>query len=552
MFRNTNGLLTLNNFQKFDPSKEKNPPDTIKEEVEKICTSSEFNSKERSCQLLHYLIDETINGRGDQLKQYTIGRSVFKRDENFNPDLDPIVRIQAGRLRRSLDIYYLTEGKNDPVRISILKGSYKPVFLRHKDPDPKITTGAPVPDQEEISPLTGPSISVLPFKNLTGSSEREFFVQGFSEELTQELTHYEDFRVIYVRLNADNMEKYSKSENTGSVIEADYIIEGAVREEGERIKISATLIHTKSREQIWGEQYLRQMTAGDLIAIQEEISQQVIAAIAGEYGIIPQRLSRETRQKRTSELSVYEAMLRYYYYQSQQTPETAGDAYDALQNALTKDPDCATVLAMLASLNGNIYMLDTQVPEDALNRMIELSRRAVDLEPDNQLVCLVHAWTYFVLNDRDRFFGEIEKTLALNPNSPLRLGACGFFISLYGEWEKGKDLLDRAMKQNIGYPPWYYGATTLYYYRLNKFEKAFREAVKYDAPALFWGPLLRAATLGQLGNKADAEEQISDLKKLKPDFESKAQNLIGRYVKEKKLADKIVEGLQKAGLKIKP
>ena len=144
----------------------------------------------------------------------------------------------------------------------------------------------------------------------------------------------------------------------------------------------------------------------------------------------------------------------------------------------------------------------------------------------------------------------MEKALDLNPNSPFRIGAIGFFLSLYGEWEKGKELLDRAMKQNIGYPPWYYGATTVYYYRLNDFEKAYDEALKYDVPAVFWGPMLRAATLGQLGKQSEAKEQISDLKILKPEFESKAKYLIGRYVKEDELVKKIIEGLVKAGLKI--
>jgi hypothetical protein len=84
--------------------------------------------------------------------------------------------------------------------------------------------------------------------------------------------------------------------------------------------------------------------------------------------------------------------------------------------------------------------------------------------------------------------------------------------------------------------------------RLNEFEKAYEEALKYDVPALFWGPMLRAATLGQLDRQSEAQQHISDLKSLKPDFESKAQYLISRYVKEDELVEKIIDGLVKAGL----
>ena len=205
---------------------------------------------------------------------------------------------------------------------------------------------------------------------------------------------------------------------------------------------------------------------------------------------------------------------------------------------------------MLASLNGTRYELDLPDSTNALEKLVELSDKAIELEPQAQLVRIVHAWRFFVLNQKEKFLIEMEKALDLNPNSPFRIGAIGFYLSLYGEWEKGKQLLDRAMKQNIGYPSWYYGATTVYYYGLNEFEKAYEEAVKYDVPALFWGPMLRAATLGQLEMKSDAVKRISDLKVLKPDFENKARFLISRYVKEEELVDKIIEGLQKAGLKI--
>jgi TolB-like protein len=540
--------MSLNSSQKIDNTKKNIPSEDVLQELEKICRSSEFNSKERSCQLLRFLTDETLTNRGNQLKQYTIGRKVFGRNKDFHPDLDPIVRIQVGRLRRSLDLYYLTEGKNDPIRITLVKGRYKPVFLRHTDPVFQSSPESLI--NGEIFSHTGPSIGVLPFKNLTGNNERDFFVQGFSEELMLELTHYEDFRILSLRLTPDIPVEGSVNGIQKLTVESDFIIEGAVREEGDQVKISATLTHSKSREQLWGEQYLRQMTAGDLITIQEEISQQVIATIASEYGIIPQRLSRESRRKNTSELSVYESMLRYYYYQAQQTPETALDAFDALQNALAKDPDNATVIAMLASLYGNIYMLDRTGSKDALTQMIDLSRKAIDLDPNNQLVCLIHAWIYFVLNERKPFFREIERTLALNPNSPLRLGSCGFFIALYGDWERGKRLLDQAMENSLGYPRWYHGVTTAFYYRTNDYKKAYQEALAYTTPGLFWGPMLRLACLGKLNSKEGISENLKELEMLKPDFSEKARDLVSRYIKEEELVNKILQGLKKAGLPI--
>ena len=106
------------------------------------------------------------------------------------------------------------------------------------------------------------------------------------------------------------------------------------------------------------------------------------------------------------------------------------------------------------------------------------------------------------------------------------------------------------MSRNISYPHWYHGTTTLYYYRKYEYELAYNEAIQYDLPGLFWGPMLRAACLGQLKRQVEAEQQISHLLKFKPDFQEKSRMLIQRYVKEEELVEHIIEGLQKAGLQI--
>ena len=91
----------------------------IRSNLSHILSSKEFSNKEKNCTLLKFLVEETLAGRADQLKQYTIGTGILNRPPDFNPDLDPIVRILAGRLRRSLKTYYEQEGTDDTIRIDI-------------------------------------------------------------------------------------------------------------------------------------------------------------------------------------------------------------------------------------------------------------------------------------------------------------------------------------------------------------------------------------------------------------------------------------------------
>lgn len=519
--------------------------DAIRDQLNRIFNSTEFEATDKMRNFLRFVVEETLAGRAGELKAYTIAIEVYGREKDFDATYDPLVRIQAGKLRRALERYYLLRGKEESLRIEIPKGTYVPVFILHKP----ITSSREedLPDSV-TSTQSRPSIAVLPFSNLSGNPENDYFVAGFSEELSIELTRYEDIRVIACRLVPRFKEDEFDNNRFLQKLGAHFLIEGSVRMDNRQVKISIKLIDTHTGEHLWGEHYQRDLTAANLIMVQEEIARETVTCIASEYGIILQRLSQESRKRKPADLDTYDAILRYYYHQTQQTPETFLAASRALEQAIIKDPECGVAKAMLASLYGTLYMLDLPRSEDILEKVVELANEAVTLDPNNQLVRIIFAWIYFVLNEKDSFFSETEKALDLNPNSPLRIGALGFYLCLYGEWERGKILLDQAMNQHTHLPGWYHGATTLYFYRLNNYQKAYEEALNYDVPGLFWGPMLRAASLGQLGLETNAHQQLLQLKTLRPDFANKARELISRYVKEEELVDHVLEGLQKAGL----
>jgi hypothetical protein len=110
--------------------------ETVEKQLEKILNSAEFDASERNRQFLRHIVEETLAGRADRIKAYTIATVVFGRGSGFDPQLDSIVRIEAGRLRRSLERYYLTAGSNDRLRIAIPKGTYVPTFIERDDAAP--------------------------------------------------------------------------------------------------------------------------------------------------------------------------------------------------------------------------------------------------------------------------------------------------------------------------------------------------------------------------------------------------------------------------------
>jgi len=520
----------------------------IRAQLARILASPDFDATVKMRKFLSFVVEMTIDGRADELKGYTIGIEVYGRGPDFNPAEDTLVRIQAGRLRRALEMYYLTDGTNDPVRISIPKGTYVPVFLSASVPGP--TRGEPERSLHGEAPLsdTGPSIVVLPFANLTGDPGKDYFAAGFTEEVTIELTHYEDFHVIGCRPKSGFEEKMANTEAFLRELGARFVIEGSVRMAGEQLKIGVKLTDAETQEHLWGEQYWRDLSAANLVEVQESISQEVVARIAGEYGIIPGRLTQESKRKTPRELSTYEAMLRCYYFHAVLSQEAFVDAFSSLQSAIEKEPECAMALAMLADLYFTCYSLDLPGIERPVEHGAEMIEKAVALDPMNQYVQLNSARLHFILNDRKSFLNTADRALSLNPNSGLRIGVIGFFLCLYGEWERGRALMEKTMRLNPTFPNWFYGPIVLHHYRRKDYARAYEEALKYSMPNNFWGPMLRAATLGQLSRVEDTGGDLFALQTLRPDFPERAGNLIRRYVKEEELVGQILEGLERAGL----
>lgn len=517
--------------------------------VEKICESPEFRSKQVLCRFLSYIVSETLAGRGENIKAFNIGVDVFNRDEDFDPGQDTLVRINAVRLRRMLDLYYGNTGKDDDLRIVIPKGGYVPEVIE-QSVSGEATEQASVPRRERVMNLE-PFIAVLSFKDLVGDPENAYFARGFSYELLVELTKFEDLQVFNFLSITDFPDDHSRLHATMLEKGIRFALGGAVHGDKDRVNVLVELHDLHEGRQIWIERYSEKLLAESLIEIQERIAQEVSGKLGSEYGIILRRLTLDAQRKKPQKLGTYTAVLKYYNYQIESTPETAEEAFKALSKAVENDPQSGIALSCLAALHGNVYSLDFPDAEKSYAIAGDLAERAYQLDPYNLLVQIVLSFKCFIYEEKDRFFHLSDRILEKNPRSTLRLGALGFHRSLYGDWERGKQILDSVMHGNLEYANYFHGATTAYYYRKEAYEEALKEANMYQVRGFFWAPLLRAATLGQLNRRAEAGPELEHLKQLKPDFEKKARYLISRYIKEEPLVDHMIEGLRKAGLHIR-
>jgi len=526
------------------PMSEKAPdPSSIRAQLNRILDSEEFRASVKQRRFLHFVVDEALAGRGAGIKGYTIAVNVYGRDADFDPQLDPIVRVEAGRLRRALERYYLTAGNADPLRIEVPKGGYLPRFrLRHDVPAPA-ANGNPTP-----GPPTGAGIAVLPFTDPAAAGDHAFFSNGLAEELTAELARYQDLRVIAAQSCMQFRDSRTAPREIGALLGVRFLLSGSVLRDGKAIKIGVRLVDTSTGEQVWSESYRPDESAADLIAVQEDIACRAVGVIADQWGLITRRLSREAARKAPADLGAYEAVLRFYHYETVLTPASFTDALEALDRAVASEPGYGLAWSMLGHLHADNHALGFHAIDDNLGKALEYAMKGVALEPDSQFAWDALALTHFHLGNRELLLETIDKTLALNPNSPYIVGVAGWHMSLYGEWERGLQLLARGMELNPYHPTWFHLVPFMNRFRLGEYELAYAEALKFNYPELFWDPLMRAATLARLGRRDAAKEAVGQLLGLIPDFATSGRTSIESYVKVGELVDELVDGLREAGL----
>lgn len=513
----------------------------VRTELERILRHTEFQASDRLRDFLRFVVEESLAGRADAIKGSQIARRVFGRGEDFDGTRDPVVRTEAGRLRRRLEHYYFVAGAEDPIRIDIPKGGYVPRFIRQNGHASSGTSPAPSGTASAVE--SDPTVALVPFRDLAGDPESAFFGAGLVAELVAEVNRYEHVVAVPCQPAEEAVETI---EGCGG---ARFILQGTVRRDEVELKLVVHLTDTVAGRQLWGESYKVPLEASRLIAVQEELARDLMAAIADEYGVISRRLAWESRDKPPTELSSYEALLRYHYYLLVMTSEAGEDAFRALHEATQREPDYGPAWAAFATLHVHVWLFDRPGPEDPLAIALEYARRGAALAPDSQLARTILAYLHLLTHEMDLFREEAEVALALNPGSPSYAGTLGYLFAVAGDYDRAETLLGQAFESGLRQPTWLHHGLYLVHFAQGKYDQALLESQRGFPPVAFWDLVLRAAALGKLGRVEEAEEAMDEVRRVRPDFEERSVELLSRTPIRPDLREEVLDGLRVAGLR---
>ena len=515
------------------------PPETIRRALDKIVASEAFTRSPRLTKFLRYIVEQTLAGRGSELKEYLLAIEVFNRKNGFDPRIDPIVRVEAGRLRRRLREHYRREGKHEEVRIECAKGSYAVMFR---------TAAAPAAKSEARKPKRRecPAIAVLPFTDLSPERDQEYFCDGITEELIGLLTQIEGIRV------ASSMSAFAfkgKSEDIrtiGKKLNVTAIVEGSVRKDGDRLRITARLTDVNDGFERWSETHQR--STRDIFVIQNEISQSIVANVKNKLlGYDAQPLV----ERHTQKPEAYRMYLRGRHHWNKRTEAGLQTGIQYFKQAIAIDPGYALAFVGVADSYAILGTRGALPPIKAMPRSEKASLQAIALDyrlaeahASFALVLAVYRWKWseaeqafraaiemnpsyvparqwYAVNClaptgriEDAIF-QLERALETDPVSMILNSVLGLVLSFRRQHDEAIKQFRKAitLDANFYMAHWYMGLTYCYTGRFDKAKASLETAI-----GLSGGIPRVTASLGVMhalaGNKKEAIRVLGDLKGL--------------------------------------
>ena len=530
-------------------------PAAVTAQMNLILESPDFQASPRLKKFFRFLVEETLAGRASRLKGYSIAIAVFDRSADFDAQNDPIVRVEAAKLRSRLEHYYYTQGAGDHIHIGLPKGGYVPEFAQRavkEDFAPPsslfLTPEAATAKRSPTSSRAG--VAVLPFAFTSDGDRTDYFSDGLAEEITVHLTKFED---LPVASSYSTRQAWVNSGDMGVVAKAlnvRFLLHGSVKITGDHIRVIAELADCGTNTNAWAEKFDGYLTANDLFSIQDEIVHQVTSRIADSSGLIKRTLFKESASKPPEAINAYDAILGYHHWAPTFILERFKYALNALEGIVAADPDHALASAMLADIYATDYQLGYGLRPGGLEDSLILANRAVSLNSACQFAHWGLALNYFLRQDQDRFQHSVSQIIPLNPANTYTMAGCGLLVGMAEDLDKGNAIMQKAMQLNPRLPSWFHIIPFMVHYKAKDYDAALTEALQINIPDCFWDPMLRAAVYGRLNMRAEAESALKHLLELQPVFSKRHETLLQALLYSPEHVELIRGGLAAAGLKV--
>ncbi len=561
--------------------------------------SAPFQASPKLAAFLRFVVEAALSGQSDRIKGYTIGTEALGRGKDFDPQIDPIVRVEAGRLRRTLEAYYAGAGIDDPVVIALPVGSYVPTFTprepgastshagdpagpraprrraalsaaaatalvalaafgvvhlvvthgRH-DAESTGSTDRRAADASSAreSPrlpaaLAMPLVAVEPIVTV-GTLPASFDAEALRQKVRNALARFDDVRVQFDALASTGAEAGS---SPGGPI--DYRLAATFdARDADGPQLTYGLLDSADRAVVWSKTY-REFGADGDHATEDAFLLDLMSALVGPDGVI----QPNKRRKRAAGAAIdprYSCVLDAYEYWHRYRAEMHARVRTCLVHLIATDPDFSLGFAVLTYVYVREHYFDRARHGDvpAVDRAFDAARRAVELNPGSALAHHALSAALFARGNTDQGIAAAEKAAELNPYDVVMISGLGFRLVRVGELDRGLALLRRAAQYRSGLSSWYAFTMSVGAYLTGDLATA----ANYDLAAMTdtFPPAFVACALvaAKTGNPARAQLAVKRLVELQPAWRDHPRRELAKIFEAPWIVERLAGDLAALGL----
>ena len=571
----------------------------IEAALERILAGRILASSPRQQALLRHIVIETLEDRGDRLKEFSLAVDVFGRASTFDPRVDSIVRVQASRLRAQLAEYYAKDGAAETARIDIPAGGYLATFSRvtaearlgvrseagpdgmageppnHKTASPPAVPSNPFAsfaagkpwvlpvilgaaslallalifvvgtlgdhrtaesDVRTVRP-SGPTIFVTQYQLIDGPEFATILRNGLQYELIDTLSRFPELSVLGIDTVYGSSPDVARKNPYG----ADFILTGSVQASASEVKVTSQLVRATDNTVVWSRVDTAPIKdASGILNVQAKIAGDVAGQLGQPYGVIQERMKEDVSETRAVSLDDYLCVLRAYDYSRVKTREKHAEVRACLEQVVQHSPSYSPAWAKLSWMYGDEVRFGFNpliADPPPFVRARAAAEKAVAANGSSAMAHQYLALALLALNDDHGARAEIEEALRLNPNNSEILADAAQILSQLGDLERARGLAEKAISINPGHPAWYHGPLAIYHILKGNKAEALRAA---QEAAMDGSPLagyLLAAALRVNGDNAEANQALESLYATHPEARDNREELVKRL----RLPDKLVQ-----------
>jgi len=558
--------------------------DEIRQAIDRITASDVFSRSPQLGAFLRFVVEAVLSGKGDRIKAYTIGVEVLRRDSSFDPQLDPIVRVEATRLRRAIERYYAGPGAEDPVVIDLPRGTYVPTFrlrdaqipgvtadvtwrarpvvwvamaalliaigtglMVRKPVAPRDTADAVASLQESrtasknpLPPGNGmPTVYVEPLRVVGQPSDGVLAVGLLSEKINGAFARFDTINVVY-----------APRETVGSAGETpaprtDYRLSGAVEYRDGETSVQFRLLGVAEGSVVWSRSFERLRADAE-----DQVVGALTEALLQSYGVIR---SRDRAKHLVSDAGDprYRCILEAADSLRTLSHTEHDRARACLEQLTAVDPSFAVGYTFLALIYGREYQHGLGArPGDTppLDRALRVVRRSLELNPASARTYVVLMVVLFHRGEVTEALAAGEKAMALNKYDMLAPAELGGRLILLGETGRGLGLMRQAAEFSAIRPAWQHYYIFMGAYLGGDLKEAAYQAGQITADNYASTHLVRALLAVSAGDGERARQAAERLTALQPDWRKAPRRELAKLSPSPQVQQRLARDLAKAGI----